>query len=110
MSAIEKANKPAPHKMLACDGGGIRGVLSVEIIAELESCLQQALGKDDSFVLADYFDYFAGTSTGACIHQRGQLLATGCWCGQLYRNYEWRCANDHRGYNRQRARRRDLHR
>jgi predicted acylesterase/phospholipase RssA len=80
MSAIEKANKPAPHKMLACDGGGIRGVLSVEIIAEIESLLQQALGKDDSFVLADYFDHFAGTSTGAII---AACLAIGMRADQI---------------------------
>jgi uncharacterized protein len=84
MSAIEKANKPAPHKMLACDGGGIRGVLSVEIIAEIESRLQQALGKDDSFVLADYFDYFAGTSTGAII---AACLAIGMRADQIRRFY-----------------------
>jgi predicted acylesterase/phospholipase RssA len=29
--------------------------------------LQKELDRDDSFVLADYFDYVAGTSTGAII-------------------------------------------
>lgn len=56
-----------PHKLLALDGGGIRGMIAVEILAEIESTLQKRLGRDNKFVLADYFDYIAGTSTGAII-------------------------------------------
>ena len=56
-----------PHKLLALDGGGMRGVITIEILAEIEQLLQHALGRDDSFVLADYFDYVAGTSTGAIL-------------------------------------------
>ena len=50
--------------MLAIDGGGIRGVLALEILGRIESLLGQ--GKS-GFRLADYFDYIAGTSTGAII-------------------------------------------
>lgn len=67
MSVHDKLNKPGPRKLLALDGGGIRGIISIEVLAELERQLQQALGRDDTFVLADYFDYVAGTSTGAVI-------------------------------------------
>jgi patatin-like phospholipase/acyl hydrolase len=67
MSVQEKLDKAGPRKLLALDGGGIRGVMSVEVLAEIERRLQEALGRDDTFVLADYFDYFAGTSTGAII-------------------------------------------
>ncbi len=67
MSAHDKLNKSGPRKLLALDGGGIRGVISIEVLAELERQLQQSLGRDDTFVLADYFDYVAGTSTGAII-------------------------------------------
>jgi len=60
--------EPRPtRKLLALDGGGIRGMIAVEILAEIEAVLQKRLGRDDSFVLADYFDYIAGTSTGAII-------------------------------------------
>ena len=52
--------------MLACDGGGIRGIISIEILARIEKELRAASGKSD-LVLADYFDYVAGTSTGAII-------------------------------------------
>jgi hypothetical protein len=56
-----------PRKMLALDGGGIRGVLTLEILLELETQLRAALNADEKFVLADYFDYIGGTSTGAII-------------------------------------------
>lgn len=56
-----------PRKLLALDGGGIRGVITLEILAEMERQLKKELGKDDGFVLADYFDYIGGTSTGAII-------------------------------------------
>lgn len=67
MSAAEKLTKRPPYKLLALDGGGIRGVMTLEILREIEAQLQRALGRTDSFVLADYFDYVAGTSTGAII-------------------------------------------
>ncbi|SFP66488.1 patatin-like phospholipase family protein [Parafilimonas terrae] len=56
-----------PRKILSLDGGGIRGVLALEILLELETQLRAALNADEKFVLADYFDYIGGTSTGAII-------------------------------------------
>jgi uncharacterized protein len=67
MAAIDRLDTPAPHKLLALDGGGIRGVLTLRILAEIERLLQHELEKDDTFVLAEYFDYIGGTSTGAII-------------------------------------------
>lgn len=55
-----------PKRILACDGGGIRGLISVEILAKVETELRTALKKPD-LVLADYFDFVCGTSTGAII-------------------------------------------
>ena len=66
MSYQKRADSPAPHKLLACDGGGIRGIISVEILAKIEADLRAASG-NPRLVLADYFDYVAGTSTGAII-------------------------------------------
>lgn len=74
MTVTEKLEKTGPRKLLALDGGGIRGALVVEVLAEIERMLQAALGRDDQFVLADYFDYIAGTSTGAVM---AALLALG---------------------------------
>lgn len=67
MSVQEILNKTGPRKLLALDGGGIRGIVTIEVLAKLESLLQEKLGGDDKFLLADYFDYIAGTSTGAII-------------------------------------------
>jgi patatin-like phospholipase/acyl hydrolase len=67
MSVADKLDKNPPHKLLALDGGGIRGVISLEVLRSIESLLQKELKRDDTFVLADYFDYIAGTSTGAII-------------------------------------------
>ena len=48
-----------PRKMLALDGGGIRGVLTLSILKSMEAQLGMRL--------CDYFDYIGGTSTGAII-------------------------------------------
>lgn len=56
-----------PKKILALDGGGIRGMMTVEVLAEIETLLRQKLGRGGDFVLADYFDFVSGTSTGAII-------------------------------------------
>lgn len=67
MSIQGKEHKTGPRKLLALDGGGIRGIMALEVLARIESELQNKMERDDEFVLADYFDYIAGTSTGAII-------------------------------------------
>jgi patatin-like phospholipase/acyl hydrolase len=67
MSLDEKIRSNSPKRILALDGGGIRGILTVEILAKIESLLQHQLGKGANFVLADYFDFIAGTSIGGII-------------------------------------------
>jgi hypothetical protein len=67
MSYRDRVTAPGPKKLLALDGGGIRGVLSLEILAAIEDLLREETGSGDDFVLADWFDYVAGTSTGAII-------------------------------------------
>ncbi len=68
-----KLNPTTPKKILACDGGGILGLISVEILAKLESDLRAELGQPE-LVLADWFDFVCGTSTGAII---AACIATG---------------------------------
>ena len=67
MSYRERVSSPGPKKLLALDGGGIRGVITLEVLRRLESMLAEQLGAGDDFVLGDYFDYIGGTSTGAVI-------------------------------------------
>ena len=54
-------------RLLAIDGGGVRGLLAIEILGCLESVLRESLGRDETFRLADYFDFIGGTSTGAIL-------------------------------------------
>jgi uncharacterized protein len=74
---------PGPKKLLALDGGGIRGALSIEILGALESRLRARYGRE--LVLADYFDYIGGTSTGAII---AAALAFGKPVSEVARKYE----------------------
>lgn len=55
------------HKILALDGGGIRGILTLEVLARMEKMLAEATGGGAEFRLCDFFDYVGGTSTGAII-------------------------------------------
>src|SRR4051812_49090629 len=55
---------PGPRRMLALDGGGIRGLLSLKVLAALEQKLAAHYAQPD-FRLCHFFDYIAGTSTGA---------------------------------------------
>ncbi len=56
----------AMKRILALDGGGIRGVFSLQILARVEELFRQERN-DPHLVLADVFDFIAGTSTGAII-------------------------------------------
>jgi hypothetical protein len=67
MSYRERVTAPGPKRLLALDGGGIRGVITLEVLSRMEELLAAEHGRGDDFVLADYFDYIAGTSTGAVI-------------------------------------------
>jgi hypothetical protein len=66
MSLIERIERDGQKKLLAIDGGGIRGVLSLEVLQHIENLLKTKSGRAD-FRLADYFDYIAGTSTGGIV-------------------------------------------
>jgi predicted acylesterase/phospholipase RssA len=63
---IDRMQSSAPKKILSCDGGGIRGLISVEILAKIETDLRVTRDEPE-LVLADFFDFVCGTSTGAII-------------------------------------------
>jgi patatin-like phospholipase/acyl hydrolase len=59
---------PEPNdkfRILAVDGGGMRGLIPALVIADLERRLQAEAGPDTR--VADYFHMFAGTSTGGLV-------------------------------------------
>src|ERR1700688_4402869 len=66
MTLQERISNNGQKKLLALDGGGIRGVITLEILANIERLLRER-DENANLVLADYFDYIAGTSTGAII-------------------------------------------
>jgi uncharacterized protein len=56
-----------PKRILALDGGGLRGILSLGILQKVENILRARHGGSPDFRLSHYFDLIAGTSTGAII-------------------------------------------
>src|SRR6185503_17032898 len=62
-----RAAAGGPHRVLALDGGGIRGLITLPVLVRLEALLRRALGRGDDFRLCEFFDCIGGTSTGAII-------------------------------------------
>jgi predicted acylesterase/phospholipase RssA len=58
---------PGPKRILALDGGGLRGILTLGYLERLEAILRERHGGSKDFRLAHYFDLIAGTSTGSII-------------------------------------------
>ncbi len=53
-------------RILSIDGGGIRGIIPGMVIKYLEEKIQSKTGNENARI-ADYFDFFAGTSTGGIL-------------------------------------------
>ncbi len=68
-----RISRPGPKRILALDGGGIRGALTLGFLTRIEALLRDRTGRPD-LVLRDYFDLIGGTSTGA-------IMATGLAVG-----------------------------
>jgi uncharacterized protein len=58
---------PGPKRILSLDGGGVRGVVTLGFLEEVERLLRKEYGDDPSFRLCDHFDLIGGTSAGATI-------------------------------------------
>ncbi|HWF78233.1 MAG TPA: patatin-like phospholipase family protein [Caulobacteraceae bacterium] len=76
--------RTGPKRILAIDGGGVRGALAVGLIDNIERALRHKLGRKD-LVLADYFDLIGGTSTGAIIAAGLALGRSADQLAELYR-------------------------
>jgi hypothetical protein len=77
-------NDGSPKRILALDGGGLRGILSLAYLAEIEALLRQRHGDSQDFRLSHYFDLIAGTSTGAII---AAALASGMSVAEITEKY-----------------------
>ncbi len=53
-------------RILSIDGGGIRGIIPGMILVSLEQKIKKATGNPDAH-LSEYFDFFAGTSSGGML-------------------------------------------
>jgi predicted acylesterase/phospholipase RssA len=53
-------------RILALDGGGVRGMLTLQYLRAIEATLRDRYGRPD-LCLHEYFDLIGGTSTGAII-------------------------------------------
>lgn len=62
----KRLSSPGPKRLLALDGGGVRGTLSLELLARIETLLRERHGRP-SLRLCEYFDLIGGTSTGSII-------------------------------------------
>ena len=62
-SLLGRYEQDRPHRMLALDGGGIRGLITLGILKRIE----ELIADRTRLKLCEYFDYIAGTSTGAII-------------------------------------------
>ena len=59
---------PAGRKrILALDGGGVRGAMAIAVLERIEDLLRARHGNDPDFRLCDYYDLIGGTSTGSII-------------------------------------------
>ncbi len=81
-ASSRRQNNKGKKRILSLDGGGFRGVISLEILAQIERVLGES--HSDVKVLADYFDFFAGTSTGAII---ATMLAYGRPVEEIQKQY-----------------------
>src|SRR5689334_5120998 len=59
--------RTGPKRILALDGGGVRGLITLGILQRIENVLKQRLADPEAFRLGQYFDLIAGTSTGSII-------------------------------------------
>lgn len=59
--------REGPKRILAFDGGGVHGVLSLAMLCRVEALLARRAPDPAAFRLADYFDLIGGTSTGSLI-------------------------------------------
>ena len=71
----ERFRQPGPKRILALDGGGARGLLTLGVLQKLEEELARRSGNPGLFRLAHYFDLIGGTSTGALSRESGAILS-----------------------------------
>ncbi len=80
----EHFSSDGPKRILALDGGGLKGIVTLGFLERIEDTLRERHGAGPGFRLAHYFDLIAGTSTGAII---AAALATGMTVSEVTKYY-----------------------
>ena len=83
-SRDEHFKDAGPKRILALDGGGLRGIVTLTYLARVEDLLRARFGGAPDFRLGHYFDLIAGTSTGAII---AAALAKGLTVAEITKHY-----------------------
>ncbi|MBK6483127.1 MAG: patatin-like phospholipase family protein [Chitinophagales bacterium] len=73
MNLLTRLTTPGPKRILALDGGGIKGAMTLGFLKRIEDILR-VRHNNSKLLLSDYFDLIGGTSTGSII---AALLAVG---------------------------------
>ena len=82
---LDLTDPPMPRaRLLSFDGGGIRGLFSLQIAKRIETLLREYT-RNPRLVLADHFHYIGGTSTGAII---AAALSWGLCVDEVIRLYK----------------------
>jgi Patatin-like phospholipase len=84
LSLAEHFEAGRPKRILAIDGGGIRGALAIGLLEKVEAILRARHGGDERFRLCDYFDLIGGTSTGSIIATALALGHSAAEVGNFY--------------------------
>jgi len=66
MNLQDRLQSNGPKRILALDGGGIRGAITIGYLEKIQSLLRQRYD-NPNLMLSDYFDLIGGTSTGSII-------------------------------------------
>lgn len=80
---VHLARSGGAKRILSLDGGGVRGILTLQYLKRLEKILQDQHRKP-GLRLSDYFDLIAGTSTGSII---AAGLALGMYASEIEEKY-----------------------
>ena len=84
MDLLTRLTSPGPKRILALDGGGIKGAMTLGFLKRIEDILR-VRHNNDKLLLSDYFDLIGGTSTGSII---AALLAVGKTVGEVQLMYQ----------------------
>jgi hypothetical protein len=93
MTLEEHLFAPGPKRILALDGGGVKGIVTIAFLEKIEEVLKERSGRGNDFRLSDYFDLVGGTSVGSLL---ATLIALGysvseiktmfkAWTPQIFR-------------------------